>query len=419
MQNAREIRDKEKLMYILSEKKEESEISQNILKETVIILYLYYEETIIKYLSYLDYIPKEINVFIVTANCAVFDFLEDLIFKKKLLCNSKKIKLLMQPNRGRDVAALIVTCREIVLGAKYFCFVHDKKTKHKYRIEDTNRWITNLWGNTLASDAYIKNVLYLFETNEELGVLTPPEPYGEYMTAWFNKSWYNSYEDVKMLQKELNLNSDIREEFTPITLGTVLWGRVSALKKIFYKKWAYDDFPEENEPVGAISYAIERIWAYVAQDAGFKTGTIMTSEYAEEKMIFLQSLLENSFWALNNFLGLNNAYEINHLKQKILQIEDYYKSNRKIYLYGAGKKAQDCLSLLYNLRLPVQGIIVSDQILNPDDVMGIKVYSIDEIKVDINVGIIIAVGKAYLSSVEDELKKRGISNYITFTWQTE
>lgn len=162
---------------------------------------------------------------------------------------------------------------------------------------------------------------------------------------------------------------------------------------MFQKTWAYDDFTTENEPVGAISYAIERIWAYVAQDAGYKTGTIMTSGYAGRKMIFLQSLLENSYWAMNNFWGLKNAYEINNFKQKVLQIEEFCNINEKVYLYGAGKRAKNCLLILQNLQLPVQGAVVSDKSVNSDEFMGLKVYSIDEVKEENNIGIIVAVGK--------------------------
>lgn len=414
MQNVREIRDKENLLFILSENMAEYKVSLGIMKETVVILYLYYEETVTRYLPYLDCIPSEMNVVIVTANNIVFNLVEEYISARKLEHKFTKTQLLLQQNRGRDVAALIVTCREIVLGAKYFCFVHDKKARHEHLHEDTDDWITNLWDNTLASDAYIKNVLHLFETNENIGLLTPPEPLGTYMSAWFNKSWYGTYENVRKLQKELELNADIREEFTPITLGTVIWGRVSALQKIFQRKWTFDNFTEGNESVGALSYAIERIWAYVAQDAGYKTGTIMTSEYAAKKMIFMQSLLENSYWTMKNFLGLKNAYEINHFKQNIFKFEDYCNSYEKIYLYGAGKKARRCLWLLNNFHLSVQGMIVTDKSSNPDEVMGIEVYSIKEIIKDDKTGIIVAVGSANLSSVEEELKKRGISNYIIF-----
>lgn len=414
MQNVRDIRDKENLIYILSEEQEEGDIDSETLHETAIILYLYYEESFNKYLSYLKHIPEGVKVYVVTANHNILESLNKYLYAKEKNNRLTNVKMLFQPNRGRDVAALIVTCREVVLNSKYFCFVHDKKAKKAHLIKDTNHWIANLWNNTLASKEYIKNVINIFETDTKMGVLSPPEPLGEYMATWFQRSWYNTFEAVKELQRDLNLNADIREEIVPYTIGNALWGRTAALEKLFQKKWTYEDFAPESEPVGMISYAIERIWAYVAQDAGYKTGTIMTVQYASEQMIFLQSLLENSYWALNKFLGLTNTYEINHLKDKILQIEYFYKANEKIYIYGAGKKAKDCLCLLHNLRLQVQGAIVSDKSLNPDEFMGIKVYSIDEIKINSSIGIIIAVGKANLASVEGVLRKRDIFNYIYF-----
>lgn len=414
MQNAREIRDKENLVYVLSENREECETSLESMKETVIILYLYYEDTLDNYLPYLENIPDEMKIYVVTANRNVIDLVKEYIYINGSKLNKKNIELVFQTNRGRDVAALTVTCREIILNSRYFCFVHDKRAKSEYLVEDTNRWITNLWNNTLASSAYIKNVLQIFEQNDQIGVLAPPEPLGNYMNAWFNRSWYDTYEAVKNLQRQLKLDADIREEFAPFTVGTVLWGRTSALQKMFQKEWSYNDFVPENEPVGKISYAIERIWAYVAQDAKYKTGTIMTTKYASEQMIFLQSLLENSYWAVNKFLGLNNAHEINGLREKISQIENFYKDNEKIYLYGAGERAKSCLSLLFILNLPVQGIIVTNKSENLDEFEGITTQTIDDIGKNKRYGIIIAVGMKNLDSVKGELEKRDITNYITF-----
>ena len=68
MENVWSIRKKEKLYYILSEEFIPQKISTDILKKTAIVMYLYYAEDVQRYLKYLQEIPSEISVYIITSN---------------------------------------------------------------------------------------------------------------------------------------------------------------------------------------------------------------------------------------------------------------------------------------------------------------------------------------------------------------
>ena len=70
----------------------------------------------------------------------------------------------------------------------------------------------------------------------------------------------------------------------------MFWAKTDALKKLFEHGWKYEDFPEEPLPIdGTISHAIERVLGYVAQDAGYKTGVIMTDKIAAQLLVRVQS----------------------------------------------------------------------------------------------------------------------------------
>ena len=96
--------------------------------------------------------------------------------------------------------------------------------------------------------------------------------------------------------------------------GSCFWFRTDALRKLFKYDWKYEDFPEEPLPIdGTISHAIERCYAYVAQDAGYYSAIVMCDEYAKIEYTTLMhyaSKFGNS--ALMGMLGSVNGKQINY-----------------------------------------------------------------------------------------------------------
>jgi lipopolysaccharide biosynthesis protein len=73
--------------------------------------------------------------------------------------------------------------------------------------------------------------------------------------------------------------SDQKRVFAP--LGSYFWFRSAALAKLFKAGLDYTDFPEEPLPEdGSISHALERIYPFVAQDAGYYTAVVMADQLA-------------------------------------------------------------------------------------------------------------------------------------------
>ncbi|GFI51645.1 hypothetical protein IMSAGC020_02860 [Lachnospiraceae bacterium] len=411
MDNVRTIRDNEELMYILPDN---IVISNNFngysSSSVVIIFYLYYLDTVENYLHYIKKVPYEITLYIVTGNELVYEFLQKHI---SLYRDTEKAEtyIIKKKNRGYDVSALLVTCREIILRAKYFCFVHDKKAKDERLKKDVDVWIRNMWSNLVASSEYIYNVLSVFENNEKIGVLTPPEPLGEYISAWYNKEWYGAYTATKKLADSLKLEADIREEFSPITLGTAFWGRTEAVKKIFEKNWIYEDFAEEGR-VGMISYAIERIWGYVAQDAGFKIGTVMSVGYISKKILFLQKAMEYTYNALTEAYGLHNIHEVSKLEKIKIRLKGFSQKHKQIYVFGTGQRSEDFIRFANTIDLKIHGFVVSKK--SAEMFHDKKVYEISELNKKKDYGVIIAVSTKSIEMITDLLEKHGIKEYVSF-----
>lgn len=79
-------------------------------EQTVIILYLYYEDTLPEYFKYLNDIPDDIHVCIISSRQRVLDCVKEYTYK----INKKNEEFVLKENLGRDVSALLITANEII-----------------------------------------------------------------------------------------------------------------------------------------------------------------------------------------------------------------------------------------------------------------------------------------------------------------
>lgn len=403
MQNIYDIRKKEQLLYILPT--HDGKIALPPINAAVII-YLYYEDTLNRYIRYIEEIPESVPVYIFSSKSNVL-----VILKSNIRRNSVNYGL--KQNRGRDVSTLLVAAKDIVDKYEYFCFIHDKKSKVEYSNADMNFWISNLWDNMLCSEDYIKNILNVFEKNSEIGLLVPPEPYGEYNYVWYGDTWYVDYDNTRQLAKKMCLNSDINLSKQVITISTVFWARTGVLKKIFDLNWKYEDFMEEPMPnEGTISHAVEKILGYVAQDAGYKTGTVMTDKYASQLMLRVQDDMRRLFFAAKENLHIHNLHEIYNMDERKMRLRKYAEKNKKLYIYGAGDYGTMLYDFMSDMGISVNGFIVSAGKRNKDYVKNLKVYEIQEISHDQSCGIIIGVSYEFREQIEKILDYNDFTNYI-------
>lgn len=405
MKNIYDIRREDNLYFVLQR---DSLVCEDInIKRAAVIIFLYYEDCLDYCLTYIDLIPEYIDIYIVSNNQKIYSSLFHYI-------KTKKIQLVQSKNRGRDVSGLLVACREIALQYEYFCFVHDKKKKEYITEEDYKLWLDNLWDNTLGSEKYILNVLHTLETNKKIGLLVPPEPIGKDLRAWYDDNiWGNDFEKAQQLAEELNLKCDLNSEKMPITLGTAFWAKSKALKKILKKNWTFEDF--DVEPLkddGTISHAIERLFGYVAQDAGYYTGTLMNTSYAEKLLCIAQEYLSVSYHLLKNNFNISEFEKYLEVKEKKKELYRFCQKNAQIYLYGAGKVGKLCLHLLRIEGYEPKGFIVTDNVDYIPSVEGIQVKTLDMIDNN-EIGIIITSAKFY-EDIEKILDMRNVKNYFRF-----
>ena len=385
MKNVYDILHEKKLMYILPEQyTNEDSLSVPSQVSIAIGINLYYERTLERYMKYIDRVPSNIDVYIISSNMQIIEKLRDYVIEHS------NVHLIKKENRGRDISALLVTFRKIALQYRYICFVHDKKANFDYLNEDVEFWIQNLWDNTLKSAIYIKNVICLMEKQENLGLLVPPNPFGEYMDHWYANTWGKNFENTKKLAKELTLNCNLDKEKMPIALGNVFWCRTKALKKLLARDWKYEDFQDEPLPNDCtLSHAIERVLPYVAQDAGYDTGVISCIEYSEKLLLRLQKIVMKNFEVINSRFCVSNVRQLMNFERQEMILQVFFIKYKKVFLYGAGLYGKKFLGLLKGLHLEPTGFLVTAGHKSSDIYEGYPVFSLDELNVDDETGIII------------------------------
>lgn len=405
MQNIYDIRKEKNLYYILPKNKDMSVGDKTIrASKTIVVVNLYYEETLPFCWRYINRIPESISVIVISSA-------SDILEKSRKYAK-REISFLEKENRGRDISAFLVCAREQILHMDYVCFVHDKRAHHFYLKEDTQLWLENLWENTLATPEYIANVLDVFETHKEIGLLVPPEPKGEFIRSWYYDPWFRNFENTGALLQSLGVEADLDSTKPVFTIGTVFWAQTAALEALLSRTWRYEDFPEEPLPCdGTVSHAIERSFGYAAQSAGYLTGTVTTDAYAGRLLLSVQEDMRGIF---SNFepMGYPNLHLIKTARKREEELGKFAKKFSGISIYGAGVYGKIALKMCRALGVEVKRFIVSTGKRTENMIEGLPVVEIQELKGSEETGIVIAVNLDKLEAVKKELETRCFTNIM-------
>ena len=95
-----------------------------------------------------------------------------------------------------------------------------------------------------------------------------------------------------------------------------------------------------------------------------------------------------------------------------MEIIEYCRLHKKIYIYGAGRFGREICVYLSEQGIAIDGFIVTSREQCVDLVLGVKVYSLDEIGLENGDGIMAAVGKKYIDEVIRSLKTKGTDDFF-------
>ncbi|MCI8454953.1 MAG: hypothetical protein HFE84_10125 [Lachnospiraceae bacterium] len=261
----------------------------------------------------------------------------------------------------------------------YLCLIIDDTATKKFFYHAAKlSYIESVWENMWLDPSYVENVVFIFEKEKKLGLLTPPEPY---FSIFFTSCFASKP------------SSD--ETFTT---NHAFWIRTAAIRERLSgrieKEWL---FPLAD----TLSKAVRR--------SGFYSGILMEEHWTSVFTANYRYMLEGLTKHIAGDVLCNGEYaEIISVNPEIYHFCHVYK---KIYIYGAGKFGHHCLNYLSQNEIEFKGFVVSDG--QKEKNHGIQpVYGLSEIALGPDEGIIVGVGKEYLAEVENELKKRKISRFV-------
>lgn len=404
--NVYDLRAIYQLYYVLSKKScENSKVLEG--KKVAVIANIYYLDQVENCCKKLNMLSEQIDIYICISEPRLEAELDKWMFRK--------YKTILKKNRGRDISALLVACRRIILEYEYVCFVHDKKSMQFDEKKWAESWFYSMWENTVGSDCFVKNVIQTMERENELGVLCVPEPVHGCYYSFLGGMWGGNLENTRQFCKGIGVDAKIDGDKEPITLGTTFWCKTRALLPLFEYEFEYEDFPEEPMPKdGTISHAIERSLAYIAQAQGYYTGTLMTDEYSALRLSSLYEMFTVSTLALRTYTPLKLPSDAQKANGRNRMLGAFCKKYKHIYIYGAGIKGKKCAAVLRQLRVDFDGFIVSDGYVEIDFILGKRVYELSKIENSNDVGIIVALNDKNCSEAQEHLEKINVGEVVYY-----
>ena len=254
-------------------------------------MHMYFPDLVEECYHYAQSMPENADIYITTNS----EEKKENILKtfKNLKCNKLDVRVV--PNCGRDVGPFLVEFKDYLMDYDLICHTHDKKVGQLKPGSIGASFSYRCFENVLKSKELVENIMQTFADHERLGILMPPPPnHGPYYIT-LGLEWGMNFGVTKELADTLGIHVNMNEKKEPIApLGSVFWARPKSLKKIFDHDWKYEEFPKE--PIaddGTILHAVERIYSFAAQDAGFYPGWVFSELGAAMEITNLNQMLRS------------------------------------------------------------------------------------------------------------------------------
>lgn len=256
------------------------------------IVHIFYEEMTEELLTGVSYLPEPYDLYITTTSEDKARYI-DRILERRADPQIKHVEVRVLPsNRGRDLSAFFVACRDVLLGGDYDLIfkVHSKKTVQR-DAHIGEFFKRQQLDNLLHSPGYVANLVGLFQKHSGLGLVFPPTIHMGFPTL--GGAWFSNKEPTAALNKRLGIRVPL-DDVSPLAPMGAMWVvRPEAIRLITEVEWDYADyFAETEHRDGGLAHVQERILAYAAGELGYYPRTVANTEYAAISHTFLEYKLD-------------------------------------------------------------------------------------------------------------------------------
>ncbi len=165
-------------------------------------------------------------------------------------------------NRGRDIAPKLVALRDVHDRYEYVLHLHSKRSDHDPALA---AWRVHLMETLLGSPNIVASVFEAFSSAPRLGMIAVQhfEPIRRRI------GWGPNFEIARDLAARMGiaLDSDAPLDFPS---GSMFWARSAALRPLLDAGLSLEDFaPEQGQTDGTMAHAIERVFFFACEHAGY------------------------------------------------------------------------------------------------------------------------------------------------------
>lgn len=181
----------------------------------------------------------------------------------------ERLEVVCVPNRGRDIAPLLVTFREALEELDVVGHLHSKKSLHSGGVQ--SRWRGYLVESLLGSRERIAWQLGMFAADSTLGMVYPDSH--ETVPLWGHTGLGN-LADARILAGRIGFSID-PHAYIDFPAGSMFWARIDAIRPLLSLALPLDAFPEEQGQLdGTLHHALERSFVAVARAGGYRIGIL-------------------------------------------------------------------------------------------------------------------------------------------------
>lgn len=239
--------------------------------DVAVHVHLFYTDLLDEFLTYFSNIPRAFDLYI---SCVKGADVKNIRKRAEKLENVRNVTVRIFKNQGRDIAPFYVGFGDELKDYKYLLHVHSKKSKH---IEaGGTEWRQYSLNSLVGSRELVRKIFNIFDSEENVG-LVYPECHPDIPMIGY--TWMaNKYQGKELLS---SFGIPFKEGVFNYPAGSFFWVRTDAIRPLFDRHFALEDFPEEAGQVdGTLAHVLERAIVFVSESRGYHSRIIDLEEDA-------------------------------------------------------------------------------------------------------------------------------------------
>lgn len=252
------------------------------------IVHIFYDDLTDELLDRLSLLPQPYDLYVTTTDESKAERIRARVAARDDAHLARSEVRVLPSNRGRDLSAFFIGCRDVLRSDAYDLIVkiHSKKTVQQGQAAGEFFKRQQL-ENLLGSAGYAANVLALFQRERGLGVVFAPTVHIGYPTL--GGAWFGNRAPARALLSEAGVHVPLDDRSPLAPMGAMWIARPEAMRRLTAFDWSYEDYlPESEHRDGSLAHVQERVISYAAAQDGYHTRTIATPEYIAISHTFLE-----------------------------------------------------------------------------------------------------------------------------------